>query len=259
MTTNTPRWTLITVTYNSATTLQKFWSSFAQSDLVEWIVVDNNSSDNSAQVAEQLGATVIRSEKNLGFGGANNLGYRRSTSPYVAFVNPDVTVDLESLEALEEVIDAEQALVSPQLLNSDGSLQPNGRGLPVLTHKVLNRLRPAAVEGVYRIFAQPGEVVEVPWVIGAALASNRAVFDRLGPWDEYFFIYYEDADICLRARKLGIKTLLIGNARWLHGWARATAKLNKSSFAAWKLEFGSMYKFYTRYPHLILKEPKISK
>lgn len=250
-------WTLITVTYNSAQTLTRFWSNFAPTPNLTWIVVDNNSSDDSVQIARSLGAQVIESPKNLGFGGANNLGFQKAESDYIAFVNPDVSVDYSSLDALAELIDKTGGLVAPQLLNADGSLQPNGRGWPVLSYKVLNRLKPSLVEGNYRIFAQPGDLLEVPWVIGAALAGNKQTMAQLGPWDERFFVYYEDSDICLRAGKEGIKTYISGDINWVHGWARDTAKvgLNKAFFRSWKLELDSMYKFYSRYPKLIFKAP----
>jgi GT2 family glycosyltransferase len=75
------------------------------------------------------------------------------------------------------------------------------------------------------------------------------MFDRLGgPWDDWFFVYYEDADICLRARRLGIPTLVAGAVRWRHGWERATSTVNAR---AWKREIPSMMKFYLRYPLLL--------
>lgn len=255
MTANTTSWTLITVTYNSADALSKFWANFQPSENLRWIVVDNNSSDNSADVARQLGAHVIESSRNLGFGGANNLGFKQSDSQYVAFVNPDVAVDVNSLDALAQIIEKTQGLVSPQLTNTDGSLQPNGRGWPVMLHKVLNRLAPQRVDGRYRIFASQGEIVQVPWFIGAVVAARHDTFSQLGPWDEHFFVYYEDTDLCLRARKQGINSYVIGDYTWVHNWARATAKLNRNFLRSWKLELSSLSKFYARYPLLLFKEP----
>ncbi|WP_346875561.1 glycosyltransferase family 2 protein [Rothia sp. (in: high G+C Gram-positive bacteria)] len=255
MNTNMTSWTLVTVTYNSAEVLPRFWSRFDPTSSLRWIVVDNNSSDNSVEVARSLGADVIESSTNLGFGGANNLGFAASTSEYVAFVNPDVAVDYGSLDGLAQIINETQGLVSPQLINSDGSLQPNGRGWPVMAHKVLNRLAPQRVDGKYRIFANPGEMAQVPWFIGAVVASTRENFLKLGPWDEHFFVYYEDTDLCLRARKQGINSYVVGDHQWTHGWARATAKFNKNFFRSWKLELDSLSKFYMRYPLLLVKEP----
>lgn len=259
MITNVTSWTLVTVTYNSAEVLPQFWSSFKPSPTLRWVVVDNNSSDKSVEVAKSLGADVIESSTNLGFGGANNLGFAAADSDYVAFVNPDVTVDFDSLDGLAQIIDKTQGLISPQLINNNGSLQPNGRGWPVLAYKILNRLAPQKVDGKYRIFAAPGQITRVPWFIGAVVASTKEIFDELGPWDEHFFVYYEDTDLCLRAREKNIMSYVIGDYQWTHGWARATAKFNKNFFRSWKLEINSLSKFYARYPLLLIKKPASEK
>jgi len=248
MTTQPPRWTLVTVTFNSETDLQEYWSGFSSSDDVQWIVVDNASSDRSPDLAESLGARVIRLPKNLGFGGANNVGFFASQSHYVAFVNPDVQVKTETLPLLEKVIDETNGLVAPQLLNPDGSPQPNGRGAPYLLNKVLHRLKPERLNGAYRLFADVGQRIDVDWVIGAAVAGSRARLKKLGPWDDHFFVYYEDSDLGLRNQLDGHRSVVLGDARWVHGWARETTSFR---LAPWILEFKSMAKFYARYPRLL--------
>lgn len=246
-------WTLITVTYNSSATLEKFWHHAGDRDnSVTWIVVDNGSTDDSVSTARRLGALVVPLGRNVGFGAANNVGFRMSQTPFVAFVNPDVSVDFESLEALAGLLAGEDRIASPQLLNPDGTMQPNGRGLPFLGSKIANRLQPLKATA-YRRFASGGETVSVDWLMGAAVLGRRDIFARLGPWDEKFFVYYEDSDLGLRARELGIEMILIGSVQWVHGWARETKHL---SWRAWKLEIASMLKFYARYPHLIGTEPK---
>lgn len=248
-------WTLITVTHNSAEPLKRYWSSVRLPEDVGWVVVDNGSTDDTVRIARELGAEVIEAGRNLGFGRANNLGMAHSHTPYVAFVNPDVTVDPATLPRLATAIDAERALVAPQLLHPDGTAQPNGRGWPILLHKVWNRLSPGRVNGTYRLFAAPGEQREAVWLTGAVVASTREVMQSLGPWDESFFLYYEDTDLCVRARDLGIRSLLIGDVRWTHGWDRATARFNRGALRAWRREVASMLRFYRRYPRLVLSAP----
>ncbi|MFQ4150605.1 glycosyltransferase family 2 protein [Arthrobacter sp. LAPM80] len=249
----TPRpqhsWTFITVTYNSASTLRSFWPVMNGNEDFEWIVVDNASTDNSADQAEALGATVIRLPKNLGFGAANNVGYQSSKSKYIAFINPDVSPQPEDLKILETHLNAHPFdLVSPQLINPDGSLQPNGRGLPYLLNKIQNRIRPSRLVDSYLKYSEPGESIKVSWLMGAVVAGVRDHLDDLGPWDEHFFVYYEDADLGLRNSKLSGDSVVIGNAQWYHGWARETKRI---SWNAWKLEIPSLIKFYSRYPHLL--------
>lgn len=244
-----PIWSLITVTYNSAHALETFWSPVRLGKCVEWLVVDNASTDRSREIATQLGARVIALDVNRGFGAANNLAFRASTTPYVCFVNPDVTPLVADLPRLEALLDSEERLlVAPQLLNGDGSRQPNGRGVPSLLHKVLHRVRPGLVERTYQRYAAHGEVVEVDWVMGAALAGRRDWLRSLGPWDERFFVYYEDSDLGLRNSRAGGRTVVMGDVRWPHGWQRDTTTAN---WRAWRRELPSMVKFYSRYPGLL--------
>lgn len=247
-----PRWSLITVTYNNAETLRKFWERFQIPADVEWIVVDNYSTDESARVARELGARVLELRDNRGFGTANNIGFDVSEGTYVAFVNPDVSVDTSSLDVLGAILKEQDALVAPQLMNSDGSFQPNGRGWPYLAHKILNRISPDKVSEEYTKVSYDGSTVPVPWVIGAVVAGRRETLRRLGPWDKKFFLYYEDKDICLRARRLGVPTLLIGSVKWTHGWARETSSFR---LQPWLHELASMRKFYSRYPRYLSPMP----
>ena len=247
-------WTLITVTYNSAKALDEFWTPVKARDDFEWVVVDNASTDDSADVAARLGARVIRLDKNLGFGGANNVGFRASNSRYVGFVNPDVSVRAHSLDELARIIEETDGLVSPQLVNPDGTPQPNGRGYPFLVEKVRNRLESNTDESGYRRFAAEGDDISVAWFMGAAVLGLRTHFEQLGPWDERFFVYYEDSDLGLRAGAKGLRRTVTGRTNWVHGWARETTKFE---WAPWRREFPSMAKFYARYPALLCPWPRL--
>lgn len=244
-------WSLITVTYNNAETLLGHWGQPLPPG-VEWIVVDNASSDGSAEVARSLGAQVIALAENIGFGRANNVGYERSTGEIVAFVNPDVVVDPASLPVIAERLADEPGIVAPQLRYPDGSAQPSGRGLPTFTDKVLSRLGSRAARDRYYIVAEPGESRFVGWLVGAAVVARREIFDRLGdggPWDPRFFVYYEDCDLGLRAWRAGITVRVLGDASWTHSWARATSSFR---IKPWLLEFDGMRSFYSRYPSAFL-------
>lgn len=242
-----PRWSLITVTYNSADTIRRFWTTAPPAD-VEWIVVDNASTDDSAAVAESRGARVVRLSDNRGFSAANNAGLKIAQGRYIAFVNPDVRVSWDGLPQLESTIERFGGLAAPQLLNADGTLQPNGRGIPLLFHKVLNRLTRADRDNGYRVYAAPDETRYVFWAIGAVVAGREDVVRSIDGWNEDFFLYYEDKDICIRAWLAGYPTVLDGSVQWVHGWARETGTFR---LKPWIREFASMYRFYSRYPELL--------
>lgn len=247
-----PWCSIITVTYNSRAALEEFWSGAHPMPLgVEWIVVDNGSIDGSADLARSLGATVvIERNANLGFSSSNNVGFRAARGAFIGFVNPDIRMDFSDLSELNSVAEAKSAIVSPQLMNADSSLQPNGRGFPLLGDKIRNRLGDEArLLGQYLLYAESSEPRAVCWLMGASIFATRATFERIDAWDPHFFLYYEDKDICLRAWKAGFSVLLVPTAQWAHGWARET---KSASATPWKREIASMVKFYGRYPEFLL-------
>lgn len=243
---NSSDWVVVTVTYNSADQLATHW---ARSDLRDgcWIVVDNGSSDRSVEVAESLGARVIRAPRNGGFSYGNNLGLAASESKYVGFVNPDAAVSSSDLMKLQGHIEQFGGLVAPQLTYPDGTIQPNGRGLPTIWAKLLHRLVPGF--GGYRRVAALGESVGVSWAMGAAVFGERRVFEDVGNWSEDFFLYYEDAEIGLRAWATGVPVTVCGSTRVVHEWGRATSRFR---WSAWKRELAAARVFYAKFPRLLL-------
>jgi GT2 family glycosyltransferase len=236
------------VVYNSANKLRKYWTGDLP-EFVEWIVVDNGSSDDSVAVARERGAIVLELGRNRGFSAANNEGLARAAGAYIAFVNPDVAVNFADLPALADRIDRRGGLVSPQLVNDDGGDQPNGRGAPLLLSKVLNRLSDRFPKSnSYLIVASATEERYIFWAMGAVVAGSARTFATLNGWSERFFLYYEDKDIAIRAWKAGIPVVLAGQFRWTHGWARETTELR---LAPWAREIASMAKFYSRYPEFV--------
>lgn len=243
-----PWCSLITVTHNSARVLEHFWAVYAEFEAIEWIVVDNASTDDTVYVARALGARVIRLENNSGFSYANNVGYQAASADFIGFLNPDVRPDIEALQTLAEAARAHRAIVGPQLLNADGSLQPNGRGFPTLAAKIRNRLQ--GDDRRYQLFGEGDEALPVVWLMGAAVLGHRREIDRIGGWDPRFFLYYEDSDLGMRSWSADVPVLLIPTAHLLHGWARETA--GGFRLLPWRREIASMTKFYARYPSLLL-------
>jgi N-acetylglucosaminyl-diphospho-decaprenol L-rhamnosyltransferase len=227
--------------------LERFWAGrpFAP---YRWTVVDNCSTDDSRDVARGLGAQVVEMGSNRGFSAANNAGVSATDAEVLIFCNPDVTVTAEGIEALANHVRRQGGVAAPQLVNADGSPQENGRGAPYPTRKVGHLL--GRHDARYLRLVDVGETAEVVWVMGAAIAVRRADLDRLGGWDERFFLYYEDADLCLRAHAAGMPVRVDGNVRWVHGWGRATRR--GMSLTAWRHELASAARFYRAHPYCLL-------
>lgn len=242
-------WTIVTVTYNSAQDLRSYWQAGACGES-RWLVVDNNSTDNSISVARALGAEVISLRRNVGFSAANNIGLTHVQSEWVAFVNPDVTIaDPRDFSRLAGIATANRSFVAPQLLNPDGTEQPNARGLPYPLHKLAHRsMRLPGVD--LKDYARTGftSPIFVAWAMGAAFAGRTIHFQEIGGWDERFFLYYEDHDIGLRAWAQGKPVVVDPSVRWLHKWQRATRQVR---IRPWLHELRSAAAFYGKYPSLL--------
>ena len=189
------------------------------------IVVDNASADGSADAAEAAGLEVIRCRENLGFPRANNLALAGSDARYSVILNPDTELEPGSLRTLVRFMDShlEAGACGPMLLNSDGSIQPNGRTYPTLTREFL------AIMGIHHRFPRYfrrlefGDIDirgprEVESLTGACLLVRKEAVDKVGLLDERFFMFYEDVEWCHRIRKAGWDIYFVPESRVVHHW-----------------------------------------
>jgi GT2 family glycosyltransferase len=239
----------VTVTYNSAKDLREFSLEYRVSD-PKWVVVDNDSSDDTIATALSLGAiNPIILKSNVGFSKANNIGLSKVETPYVAFVNPDVSVNLDSLASFDLSIFENGSIAAPQLLSRDGSKQPNGRNFPFLIYKISNRVSflPAFREN-YQMYSQE-MLTPVAWLTGAVVMGKTETFRKFGGWPEKYFLYHEDADLCMSIRSAGDNVQIAGEHQWVHGWKRETSSFR---LKPWMRETSSLLKFYLSHPVFIL-------
>lgn len=203
----------VVVTHNSGSTIARCLRSLAG---VETVVVDNASEDRTRDIvgAEFPGVQLVASGKNLGFGAGCNLGVAEAGGSGAAdssswlFLNPDAWLLEGSPWALEQRLGSEPGMgaVSPALVYPDGRPQfawSTDRGL---LGEALQKLRnPFEAQGwnhgllprLWRRLVGPG------WLCGAALCVRAEAFEAVGGFDEGYFLYFEDADLCLRLREAG--------------------------------------------------------
>ncbi len=179
----------------------------AEAQSHEIIVVDNASSDGSAEMVarEYPRVQLIRNSVNVGYARANNQGIRLSQGRYLLLLNSDTIVPAGALSALGQFMDdhPDAAACGPRLARTDGLTQPfafgNDPTLAYLLARGWNRL-------IFRRSLHDWEthnVQPVDWVSGAALIARHDAIDQVGGFDERFFMYFEDNDLCLRLRRAG--------------------------------------------------------
>lgn len=197
----------------------------------EVIVIDNASDDGSADAVEERfsGVRVIRNAENVGFSAGCNAGIRMASGQWAMLLNPDAKLLPGAVQAMIEFAAAhpEAAVIGPKLINSDGTMQKNGRRFPYLLREILGITR--AYKLIWNWFDRTMEygrsdfdrTAEVDEICGACMFVRKAAIDRVGLLDEQFFMYYEEVDWCRRIKQAGWKVYYLPDAHVMHHWAQA--------------------------------------
>ncbi len=181
---------------------------------LEVIVVDNRSTDGSVQMLRAEFAdrvTLIANSDNRGFGAGHNEAILQSAGRYVLVLNPDSTISTDVFAPLVAFMDANPdiGVLGPRILNPDGTLQFSARRFPsmiagLFRHTVLGRLFPKNrfVRRYLMVDESHDSTIDVGWVSGCAMLLRREMLDEIGLFDERFFMYCEDVDLCCRAHNI---------------------------------------------------------
>jgi GT2 family glycosyltransferase len=233
----TPVVSVVIVSFNSRDDLLRCLDSLrAHLDLPhEIVVVDNASADGSAAAVRERHPEVrlLQSPENLGFARANNLGFQETTAPYVLVLNSDAQVHAGSVQGLIEVLEdrPEVGLVGPRTVNPDGTAQVSFG--PMLTpvrewrqRRLVRGVRKGRRRYLDRAEAESRVEHEPVWVSGACFLVRREALDAVGGFDEQFFLYEEDVDLCVRVRAAGWSIIFTPRVEVMHrlGASMASAR-----------------------------------
>jgi len=200
--------TAVIVTHNSADVLPACLDSLAaQTAPCAVVVVDNGSSDGTCDIArERSGIHLIPLAGNPGFAAANNRGLALVETPLVLFLNPDTILgDTTALDRLARFLDTHPraGVVAPRLVWPDGTIQPYAFGDdPALGYLIRRAIQRLLRQGWVHDWST-AEAQQVDWVAGTCLLARCAAVRAIGGWDEAFFMYFEDNDLCRRLRMIG--------------------------------------------------------
>ena len=247
----------IIVNFNSGIFLEKCINSIYNKNFnfkFEVIIVDNASNDNSMSFKCPLCDKIFLKE-NIGFVKGNNLGVNNAKSKYLYFLNPDTVLLDQNIKGLIEFIESNDnvGIVSPKVLNSDGSLQLTCRKEPTLERLFLYTFGIAKVLRFrkfvdYKMEMENFDDILFPdWVSGCGFIISKELFIQAGKFDEDLFMYWEDVSICREIRKLGYSVVFNPLHCIIHHGGVSSSKTSFfSSFMDIKSRFIYFKKYYSK-------------
>lgn len=238
------RVSVIIVSFNASELLKAcLWSLFQSqtNHELEVVIVDNNSADDSVSMVREYFPQVILIENpwNAGFAAGVNQAYVASTGGYVLLLNPDARLRPGAIDRVVEFMEThpECGICGARLVNPKGDLEPSARRFPSSIYKFLTtsglstHFASSKVfgRGDYRYFDH-NSVLEVDWVPGTFSAIRRRMIEQLGFFDERFYLYYEETDLCLRAKGAGWKVYFVPDAEVVHEGGGCSKTLRDMEF-----------------------------
>ena len=215
---------IIIINYNTKNLLRACLSSVLAYNFnnAEIIVVDNNSQDESVEMLQSEFADKIKlivNQTNFGFGAANNQAAKVAQSKYLFFLNSDTLMWEDILPRLFGFLETYQqvGIISPQLLLEDDTMQLYAYGkFPTISNSIFKRLNKIKETGE--------DYLPVDWVSGAALIIRRELFAKLSGFDEKFFMYFEDMDLCQRVKDAGYQVMVSKPDKLVHLGGKSLAQ-----------------------------------
>jgi GT2 family glycosyltransferase len=208
----------------------------------EVIVVDNASPERGIDSlqSEFPDMVLIKSELNLGFAGANNLGFKRSSGNYVLFLNPDTEIVGDAIQVMLEQsrLRPDAGIVGCKLLNTDRSVQLQSiQKFPTILTSVLDaeylllRWPHCPLWDIQPLFQENVKVIKVEVIPGACMLLKREVFEKVGMLSEDYFMYGEDLDLNHKLKHANYNNYYVGQAAIIHHGGRSSVQQKVSQWA----------------------------
>jgi GT2 family glycosyltransferase len=254
-----PQVSALLVNYNAGPELGLALQSIADElagQTWEAVVVDNASSDGSGAVVAAFAphARLLQNVENVGFARAVNQGLAASSAPFVLIMNPDCRLMAGAVAALRAELEKSPAcaIVGPRILDPDGSIQGNARGDPdmftglfgrnTMLRRVMPDLAVSRRNVVSDVITGDGRAsVVVDWLSGACMFARRDALELVHGFDERYFLYWEDADLCRRLRARGYHVRYVPGATAVHRVGHSSRRVKAAAIRAFH---DSAYLYY---------------
>lgn len=251
----------IIVAYGAISLLTQATRSALEAGVDQIVIWDNSSENSAAEIRNQFPGDSVRVEwsgENLGFGAGVNRAVRNSNAvdgDQLLLLNPDALIEAECLTRMQEVLAMSPGVVAPRMRYPNGEFGISGGPRPSLTKEILARWRMDELvphrmkKAVMRLFSSAGSAsygaslekggpVRVDWVSGFCMMLDYEAFRAVHGFDERYFLYFEDVDICLRLRSLGYEATLVRDVAADHWESTTTSSTGKAShYAAGRSQF----------------------
>jgi hypothetical protein len=221
--------------------------SSAGNDNKEIIVVDNASEDVSSEKLEQeLGNKIklIKNKTNAGFGGGNNKGASVARGDFLLFLNSDTIIKEDIFSDCLEIFkrNKDAGIISPGLKINKDSYQPFAFGSFPTLRRLVARSGKKEIKKIKK-----GDILETDWVSGCALMIRKDLFRKIKGWDEGYFLYYEDVDLCKRVKKEGYKVIVNLRVDLLHLGGKSLGENKKRK----KHYYTSQDRYFKKHHHFL--------
>lgn len=255
-----PELSIIIVSYNNPEILENTIRSILEIIIFpnkELIIVDNASKDSNVHMVRKEFPTVklLESDKNLGFSKACNIGASKAEGEYLLFVNSDITLTENPIPQMVNIFKKNKdcGIIGCQLFNKDGSLQPSYFRFPSLLMRFiqLTGLKKLVLYLNSDLRFNKETIFSVDFVSGAFLMIERNFFLKIGCFDEDYFMYLEDADLCYRSKLAGKKNLIYNFSKIIH--LNENHEVYENPFVFYNLNKGQILFYRKNYSKLKFK------
>lgn len=208
-------------------------------DFISEVLVTLNIPEDETFIDEfrgRLPLRVLRNKAPKGFGANHNAAFATSTAPFFVVVNPDIRLHEFALDDLLTTAAAlSVGVAAPIVYSSDGQLQDSARYFPTVGRLVRRKIGGSAGAD-YAIGLTP---LDVDWVAGMFMVFRREVYAALQGFDDRYFMYFEDVDLCRRLHRTGLRVILQPRARVVHDAQRASRR--KLKYFLWHFSSACRY------------------
>ncbi|OQA83044.1 MAG: N-acetylglucosaminyl-diphospho-decaprenol L-rhamnosyltransferase [Microgenomates group bacterium ADurb.Bin238] len=237
---------ILIVTYNSEKFIQHLISDLSESKVVNKILIyDNNSNDRTRSIIEKHKTSKVITffgDKNIGFAKAMNILVKNSKTEYQILVNPDIKLKNHAIEILLKcAIRQKSDIAGGAMIGEDGSIQRSFTRIPtpmtiLFEFTNLKKIFPNNrwhKNFLYKDISYPKHSIEVGSVSGGYMLIKKSSFELLHGFDENFFMYLEDVDICKRAHQNNMKVIYCPNSRVFHSGGGSSNNKHRIHYSAW--------------------------